>query len=510
MSHESDLYRTGEIVHAAKTKSRRGVDIQDILSYCQSEGLPIKPAEMKAKIEYMSGGLHRFAEPTDVVLVSFTDAGKTQFVVSTFAKEVSEALLGSYKTPSGEDVKILDSTEGAGVTKAIIRVAFGVEAGKGRAGFTIWDTPGTLSDNSEQTRITEALLDPDMETPPKLMPFVNARLSPARQEDISIEEMRERFPMDRVVVVFMIKLSLTPFEPFREQIRENIEWLKRIYGDRLLVFGSFKDKLDGWEQGARDLRREILQEVVGADVEIVEYSGTTKANLLETVKQILRAAGGDPKNLLRYIQTEFRGSRLEFSLRNMAQLIAAGISRRLDSSAPYSDWRLTLTILIAIHLFAHYSVSAEEWLDKSGDIDGIMSENHLHSQVMRERQRAKGWWQSFWAKLGKKYYKTIAVYTANDVAIAEMCALLYTHVHELEKVKTPIVDDEKATQWFIARFEENGVAEALEAGDAKALRRSLEDVLIRFWHVHHPEALDLATQVARKPDAAEDAGGIPA
>ena len=484
----------------AKSEWRARADVQKtadtFLKRCKQRGIDIAPEVLKLKPvkSYTSGILHRINKHIQVIVIGPTDSGKDALTIRCF-DENAASQLGEILMPDGSVQKVLEEENVPDKTRAVTRVVFG------DGGLVLINTPGLYSDTailpsddepvlSDMTRVLVDL-EPEVEAI-KEIAFINSEHSPAKYKLLPVEEVP--VDLDTDIVLFLLNLAVMPLgRPSAELYRRDISQLRKRFGDRLIVVGSFLDALQKWSPEKQEQRREIWSWVLPKEIKMVEYSGLTGEGLENVIHELLRASNQDPDYLTPFLNQELKSTRLSYSLFSLAKLLASICD--VDQREPYTDLIAGITVTCAVHLTAHYRVTEEEWAsDGDIDISRIVADGGVEkSNVVQERapngwlERLGRWWS------GRSYYEDVPVYTIGIKGLADVCALMYALIHEFEKVRSPLISEAEA--WFVSELSAAGVASVLSEEDTSALQRSLSDVMLKFWREHHPEAIDLETRL---------------
>ena len=458
--------------------------VADLLKACEAEGLEfVARAAWRPVTSYISGGLHRATfKGQQIIIIGPSNSGKDLLGMLCLDKDVAENL-GVVKLANGKTVKILEDEDAADKTRAVVRVEFG------EGDLVLFNTPGLYSDDPDLEAQTRAVLDLETETDVSEIGYIDSARSPAEYEIRRVEDIP--VDLDNAIILYMVNLKMTPFRPLNNLIRQDLQGIHKYAGDRLFVVGSFLDQFKEWDPDDQERRRKDWRAVLPKELQMVEYSGLTGEGLPNVIHQFLRASNQDPSALLPFLKAERKSSRLSFSLYSLSALMSSFCD--LDQRYPYTDLRSAITLTCAIHLTVHYSVSEEEWFAKNGDISRIVKDG-LSKETVSQERAPRGFWEQmirWWS--GKKFYADGPVYHISIQALAEVLGLMYTLIHELEGVSSAVVSD--AESWFAAELEKVGVASALTKKETESVQRSLSDVLLKFWRVHHPEALDLKSRL---------------
>ena len=398
----------------------------EIAKFCDdSYGFRLPPAAIKEAVEHLPGALHRWDGSEDdgskdVFISGISNSGKTLLIRHAFNEEAVRKRIGLLETPEGEAIDILADEDAPDKTRSVNRVPFD-------SGFSLWDMPGLCGDQSDLYNQTRAVLKLDQhgQSVSKIR-FINAGSLPLKLQNIPVESIESIFPTDTAVVLFLVDLTITPLGYLSQIIKQDIADLRCLYGERLLVVGSFADKYyDVWDQPTREVRCEIWKDVLGTDV--IEYSGKTKAGLTEVVRRILRASGSDASHLLKYLNAEAKGSRFQHSLHDLSLLLSSGITGNSTQDTPYSDLKSRLLVTSALYLQISYSVPEGRWLELNGDISDIISQDGkvLDYKETTERRKAYGFCETVASWFGKKYYNpTTTQWWIEVSALAEVCTAL--------------------------------------------------------------------------------------
>ena len=457
--------------------------VDDLLKACEAEGLEmVAPAGPLSS--YISGSLHRatFKRRQQIIILGPTSSGKDLLAMLCLDKDMAAAL-GVVKLPNGKTVNIFEDEDAADKTRAVVRVEFG------EGDLVLFNTPGLYSDDPDLEAMTRAVLGLETETDVSEIGYIDAARSPAVHESRRVEDIP--IDLDEAIVVYMVNLKMTPFRPHNQLIRQDLQGIREFAGDRLFVVGSFLDQFKAWHPDDQERRRKDWGAVLENETQIVEYSGLTEEGLPNVIHQFLRASNQDPSALLPFLKAERKSSRLSFSLYSLSALMSSFCD--LDQRYPYTDLITAITLTCAIHLTVHYSVSEEEWFAKNGDISRIVKDGMSKETVSQERD-PKGFWEKisrWWS--GKKFYEDVQVYHISIQALGEVLGMVYSLIHELEGISSGVVSD--AERWFAAELEKVGVADALSKKDTESVQRALSDVMLNFWRLHHPEALDLKSRL---------------
>ena len=494
-----ELRQWTNLTAMAKSEWRARADVQKtadtFLKRCKQGGIDIAPEVLKLRPvkSYTPGILHRINEHIQVILIGPTDSGKDALTIRCF-DENAASQLGEILMLDGSVQKVLEEENVPDKTRAVTRVVFG------DGGLVLINTPGLYSDTailrsdddepvlSDVTRVLVGL-EPEVEDISEI-PFINSEHSPAEYKLLPVEDVPVNLETD--IVLYLVNLAVTPLgRNSAELYRRDISQLKKRFGDRLIVVGSFLDTLQEWPPEKQEERREIWSWVLQNEIRMVEYSGLTGEGLENVIHELLRASNQDPDYLTPFLNQELKSTRLSYSLYSLAKLLASMCD--VDQREPYTDLIAGITVTCAVHLTANYSVTEEEWADKDGDISRIVRDGMSKRNVTRARN-PKGWFERFRRRwLGKRYYEDVTVYTLDVDGLAEVCSLMYELIHEFEDVSTPLISEAEA--WFVSELSAAGVASALTGKDTESLQRSLSDVMLKFWREHHPEAIDLETRL---------------
>ena len=478
--------------HAKSDWIRNGEDLKNIVDHflknCEAKGLQIAaPAEWRRE-SHISGGIHRLRSPSEqprILLVGHTNCGKDTLTIQLFNQSAASAL-GVVELLDGTYVNLLEDEDAPDKTQAVIRVEFG------DGGLVLFNTPGLYGDDPRLDEMTRAILGLDTENSVSEIGYIDAARLPAEYESRPVEEIP--FDLDQDLVVYMVNLAMVPLGTrFAAEIRQDLQSIRKNVGDRLIVVGSFLDQLKKWRPELQERRRATWSEIVENDIRMVEYSGLTGAGLPNVIHLFLRASNRDPSELLPFLRAERKASRLSYSLYSLAALLSNLCD--LNQRFPYADPVAAIFLTGAIHLTVHYSVSEEEWFAKNGDILRIIKDGICKETVSQERdpkgflEKIRRWWSN------KRFYEDVRVYKISAKGLAEVCALLYALIHELEGVSSEMVSETSTSCWFADELEKAGLAKILSQKDTDSLQRALSDALLKFWRLHHPEALDLQSRL---------------
>ena len=485
------------LMEHAKSEVLTGKDLKDIvadfLKNCDEKGLQIAaPAEWRRE-SHISGGLHRLLilpEQPQILLIGPTNCGKDTLSIQLFNKNAVSAL-GVVQLPDGTFVNVLEDEDAPDKTRAVIRVEFGDGRSTDR-GLVLFNTPGLYGDNPTLDEMTRALLGLDTENSVSEIRYIDAARSPAECESLPVEDIP--VDLEKDLVVYMVNLAMTPLgSRVAGDIRRDLQAIRERVGDRLIVVGSFLDQIQKWRPEIQERRRSTWSEIVQNDIRMVEYSGRTGEGVPNVIHQLLRGSNRDPSEFLPFLRDEQKASRLSYSLYSLASLISSSCFP--EQSLPYTDLISAITISSLLHMTVHYSVSEEEWFAKNGDISKIVKDGMSKETVSKERhpkgflERISRWWS------GKRFYEDFQVYHISVDGLSEVSALLYALIHEMEGVSSAMLSDAETSSWFAAELEKAGVASALSKKDTPSVQRALSDAMLKFWRVHHPEALDLQSRL---------------
>ena len=455
--------------------------VNDLLKACEADGLEmVAPLALRSAAPYISGSLHRATFEWRIIIVGPSNVGKDRLTIQLLDKDIASAL-DKVKFPDGSIRSVLEDQDEPDKTPALIRVEF-------EGGLVLINTPGFYEDPTLDD-MTRAVLELETESEVSEIRYIDSARSPAELETLPVEDIPVDLEND--IILYMVNLAMTPLGPFAREIRRDLQSLRERVGDRLIVVGSFLDRLQEWSPEKQERRRADWSEILQNEIQMVEYSGLTGQGTQHVVHQLLRAANRDPSYLLPFLRAERKASRLSFSFYSLAALLSSLCD--LDQRYPYTDLIRAITLTCAIHLTVHYSVSEEEWFAKNGDISRIVEDGMSKETVSQERdpkgflERIRRWWS------GKRFYEDVQVYHISIEALGEVLGLLYALIHELEGVSSAVVTD--AERWFAAELEKVGVASGLSKKDIESVQRALSDVMLKFWRLHHPEALDLKARL---------------
>ena len=482
------------LIENAKSDFNNGEDLKrivdDFLKDCDEKGLEIAAPPEWRRAAQIAGGLHRFRIPSEhpkqILLIGPTNCGKDTLTIKLLDKHAASAL-GIVKLPDGSCVNVLEEEDAPDKTRAIIRVCFGDDDGDG---LVIFNTPGLDGDDPRLGEMTRAVVG--LESTVSEIGYIDSARSPVVEyEARKVEDIP--FDLDRDLIVFMVNLAMVPLgSRYAAEIKADLQAISEKVGDRLIVVGSFLDALKKWQPELQERRREAWREIIETDIRMAEYSGITGEGVNNVIHLLLRALNRDPAELLPFLSAERKASRLSYSLHSLAALLSS--LSELNQNFPYTDPIAAITLTCAIHFTVHYSVSEEVWFAKNGDISRIIKDGIDRETFSRERD-PKG----FWEKLGrwwsnKRFYESVRVYQISVTGLSEVCELMYALIYELEGLSSSEVV-EASSHWFAPELEKAGVAEALETKDTDKLQRALSDVILKFWRVHHPKALDLESRL---------------
>ena len=463
--------------------------VDDFLNDCDEKGLQIAAPVEWRRAAQISGGLHRFRIPSEqpqILLMGPTNCGKDTLTIQLLNKHVASAL-GIVKLPDGSRVNVLEEEDAPDKTRAIIRVEFGDDGD----GLVIFNTPGLDGDNPILGEMTRAVVG--LESSVAEIGYIDSARSPVEYEARKVEDIP--FDLDKDLIVYMVNLAMVPLgSRYAAEIKADLQAISESVGDRLIVVGSFLDQIQKWQPELQERRRATWSEIVENDIRMVEYSGRTGEGLNNVIHLFLRALNRDPSSLLPFLRAERKASRLSYSLYSLSSLLSSLCE--LNQNFPYTDPIAAIAVTGAIHFSVHYSVSEEVWFAKNGDISRIIKDGIDKETRSRERD-PKG----FWEKLGrwwsnKRFYESVRVYQISVTGLSEVCELMYALIYELEGLSSSeSAMVEASRHWFAPELKKAGVAAALETKDTDKLQRALSDVILKFWRVHHPNALDLESRL---------------
>ena len=482
------------LMEHAKSEVQRGRDLRaivdDLLKNCDEKEISIAaPPAWRTVESYIAGSLRRVPLEQQLLLVGMTNSGKDTFSIRCLNQKAASAL-GVVQLPNGELVSVLEEEDAPDKTRAVIKIDFG-DFDDG--GLVLFNTPGLYADNPALENMTRSVLQLETETEVSKIGYIDAGRSPAVYESLPVGDIP--INLNRAIIVFMVDLTVTPLSPkFAMELRQDLQAIRERVGNRLFVVGSFLDKLQTWSPAQQERRRNTWSDILQHEIQIVEYSGITGEGLPEIIHQLLVASNLDASYLLPYLNAERKASRLSFSLHSLASLISSTFF--VDQSMPYTDLLAAITLTSAIHMTVHYSVSEEVWFAKNGNISQIVKDGMSKETVARERD-PKGIWEKisrWWS--GTRFHEDIQVYQISVKGLAAVLTSLYSLIHELEEVvASAMVSDTETSSWFATELEAAGVASFLSKKDPESLQRALSDTLLKFWRVHHPEALDLQSRL---------------
>ena len=491
MMKSENLSNVAEILRKAKQRVygdglSLSLDAEDVKFFSRELYPLLEFGGKDGQVSRLPGALNRYdAHEIHVGFIGPTNSGKTGLLRLSMSEAVADRV-GPITLPDGSVIEdILGAQDIPDKTKAILKVPLSDS-------FVIWDTPGLYGDKPALSKFTATLFG--LENEVSELPVIDTSSDPASYEKMPINTLLNHFPRKRIIVIFIVDLTMTPFSYLaQEQLKADIQRLYELYGERLLVVGSFKDKLDVWDRETREERIEIWKQILG-DIPMIQYSGKTSAGLLEIMRGVLHRSGGQASDLLPYFNAEAKGSRLTHSLHNLAGLVAAVLtSTSINVLSAPRDMHTSLLCLAAFYASVHYSVSETEWLNLNGDLariaDSVVSEEE---SVWRQ---PKGFFETLASWFGKDYYAVTEKRYLSVEALAETCVFLYRIVHGFEKIQSPIVEETVAESWFSKRFTADHIDIALETGDTYSLHLNIGEALIDFWREFHPLSLDLSTRI---------------
>ena len=478
-------------------RHQQGSTPEDILHRAKENGFRMDPGTLKQVADVIPGVVHNWDSNVTVICYGSVNSGKTRLLSRLYNDELAEKL--EIEIPGAtEPIRLLEPEDCPDKSEYLIRVGF-------KNGVTFWDSPGFQSDDPKLANMSRAFAGLEQQGPPAWhvseIRVIDTALHPLAIQNIPIQEFEsQRLEMENPIAIYCMDPTLTPFSPeLQSATRADILALHEIYGDRLIIVCTFKDKLDNWNQKKRDQREELLNYALARDVlgrDAIVCSSTTGEALQTVVKRIFAVSGQNTAKFSEYIQDELRGSRFQHALSNLSKLLAGGLITNYYEAMPYSDLFDRLMIISGVYLQETYSVDEETWQNCNGKIEDIMMSHDLEQFETNKIQReAQGWWERFLSVFGKRYYSM--AYTASLALIQEICVALYELIHTLEKgIQTERVDAERVAKWFADAFAERGLEDAIRRKDVVAAQLTLEDTWIAFFKKFHNSSLDVLTQMS--------------
>ena len=421
----------------------------------------------KQAVDFLPGSLHRLNDNINVVLVGPPDSGKTALANNLY----------------GDEVDVPDRT------KAILRLPFA-------NGFTLWDTPGLLSDEDSNTTRAWLGLEQQHGEAMSHINFVDAGLQPLAYQHVPVETVAEKFSREEAVILFVLDLTMTVSQ--LSTVRADLEALREIYGNRLLVIGAFADQFSDWTPLARKKRREIWSERIGSDW--VEYSAMTKEELLEIVRRILQASGRDASDLLPHLKAEV----FPDSLHTLSRLMAACVwglkteyPDKPDEADPYTDLGMRFLILWAVYLdLQGIDIDEASWLKVKDEVEKTINhitQSGLYTREDKMRHRnyllTPGERLSNWLRTGGYY--TVIFYKVNVPALVKIFVLIYGLLHDSFTIESPRIEDGDLEQWLAAEMVEIDESYLFNPNSRleETFAQQLETIWVRLFRRFHPSAL---------------------
>ena len=451
--------------------------IQNFSAYVHDKPF-FQPSVIKQAADLLPGSLHRLNDNFNVVLVGPTGSGKTALAHKLY----------------GDEVDVPDRA------KAILRLPFA-------NGFTLWDTPGLLSDEDSNTTRAWLGLEQQPGTSISHINFVDAGLQSLAYQHLPIETLAEKFSREEAVILFVFDLTMTDTKLKNSTVIADLEALREIYGKRLFVIGTFADQFSEWTPLARKKRREIWSERIGNDW--VEYSAVTKEGLLEIVRRILQAAGRDASELLPHLKSEKKALRFLDSLHRLSKLMRKCM-QDLNEESPYPDLEMRLLVLWVAYLtWQRIDIDDASWiLVKSKVRETIRDSDFL--LIRRE----------VWPYLSRRrwYNAPLRYHTPDKPALVKIFVLIYGLLYDdAFTIESPRIEDWDLEQWLAAEMEEIYIYNLLDLrvdvdgrepyiiirGDEdETLVQQLETIWVELFRRFHPSALSALPMA--QPDEDED------
>lgn len=462
----------------------------ETLKYFSRELYPLLEfSEFSGKNEAVSrlpGVFNRYdAQEIHVAFIGPTNGGKTGLARLLMSEKIADQV-GNVTLPDGSVLTdILGSQNIPDKTKGIMKIRLSDS-------FIIWDTPGLYGDNPTLGKLASMLFGLENNNEVSELPVIEIDTSsaPASYEKMAVIQ----FPRERMIVIFMVDMTMTPFSSFaQQQLKSDIQKLKELYGERLLIVGSFQDKLDHWDDETREERINIWEQVLEG-IPMIQYSGYTKHGLLDIVREIIRRSGQPASSLLPYFNTEAKGERFSHVLNNLSSLIATALTTFDDTVSAPRDMHKSLFCLVALYASIHYQVSENQWLKVNGDLAQIAA--GVISDKKEISRPPSGFFENLAAFFfNKEYYTWEETRYLSVEALCETSVFLYQIVHGLEEVPSPVVEETVAEKWFATRYAADEIATALQTRDTYTLHLKIGAAILDFWREFHPSALDLSTRI---------------
>ena len=484
----------GDVVSQLKTQleTKPNVDNVDFESIIQ-DLLDIKMPDMS---KVVSGALHRLSLPMSYILAGNTNAGKTAVTRQLFLDMAVRFRYGD---------EVLPVNDSPDLTRSLVQIPFGRGENPEGERLMLFDTPGLIPDDDRVGNIARAALGLDQvgSDEEKLASIPITSLGPPDkdgvanvvvEEQISLEELDSILNRDRLGCIYVARATETPLQ--KKAIEDDLDKLRKLFGERLITVLTFEDKLEEWPEQSQERRRELLDEALSGD--FTSVNGLTGDGKSQLAHRLLLAHGYARTDLLSHLQVETKCSLLFDASDQIAAIIAAALFSDGVNSLPRE--RLLPAILLvgsmAIHLI--YGPTKDKWQELSGDAKKMavaIEENFVEEEWSIAYRAPRGLIEHFrtifsWVIAERRITEVVR---ANPDVLAMFYSFLYSCIYDLEAKSEPKVlittkiPEEEAIKNFKNLFEPHKVL--LEKPDAWQLYRIGSQVLSKFWESHHPEVL---------------------
>ena len=491
---ETNRISVSNVSYDLQEKRHKLLDMtaEQIAYLCEGKGFYVPPHVEKPVVEHIPGALHRWdSNDISMVLVGPPRSGKTSLTHNLYAADAAKQRSGLLTTP---DREVLDPPNQA---KAILRVPFA-------GGFTVYDTPALFADGTTASNSTRAWLGLEQQgTPIAHITVVEG----GEYQRVPVDHIKDQFSRGEAVVLFLVDLTMNPLcKGFQEELKADLQALREIYRNRLVVIGTFADELAQWDSEAQKQRRAIWQACIG---EWIKYSAVTKQGLVEVVKRMLKESGCHTSDLIPSLTAEARGVRFQNALRQLSMTMAVCLGDTFSNTYPYADLQAKLAILSAMQLHLHYDsigeyVNKDDWLRVNREADKILSQASEHGLALEIREYPKLDWelnfiQKCRTRFGKVYKEKFHSYWIDMPNLVNICLSHYRLLHNLQDIADPILEDEKARKWFTSQLNQRNVLEAIKEL-SELLPAIFEEVWISFFRSFHPSTLATQIHIAGEND----------
>ena len=398
------------------------------------------------------------AKPPRIALVGMTSAGKSSLINTLFGQKVA-------------DVKRTPDT-----TRTIFKIEF-------ENGLIIYDTPG-VGGNEEYENYTRMFLglpqDPDLEMVDNI-PYET--LLDGTIEYLDEKQIPKIAKVD--VVLFVIDASRTMTRFDRKLLSEFVLQLERKYQSQVTIVATHLDKL---HELTEEERNHILKSIaLTTNGQAIPVANPTSEGIPELVDHLFRSmpSGVNIAKLQEALVAERRLRRLPFVTTEISYILAELI--QLEGNK-LNAIRAT-TLLLFIRMYAHYSISEEDWEKHHGDIDALGAELPNFGQMSFFVERGPhGLWEQMQSWFGRKFHESASVTVPVGIeGLRMILPTVYQHLHNLVQPEYELIPDNYINEWVDYYAYEMG--RAIDFRHTTTIAHCIHDTLnnLIYPNVHQEE-----------------------